>query len=123
MKAVPPADAPPPQHGLLPLLRVVSGFSSLSMAAAAAIATLTLAKLGPTLAMGVAMYGGNTEPLKPELAFPWVLSVLALLVLVGGMVLERRGQLLVGTIVAHGGALFALVVPFIHLWRLVGRTG
>lgn len=108
---------------MAPLLRLVSGFSALSMAASAAIATATVHWLGGTMAMGLAMYGGNTEPLRPALDFPWPLSALAALLLVGGMVLERRGKLLYGSLVAHGGALFGLAVPFFHLWRLVGRTG
>ena len=110
-------------QAVAPLLRMVSGFSALSMAASAVIATATVAKLGSTMAMGVAMYGGNAEPLRPELGFPWLLTVLAVLMLVGGMLMERRGQLLYGSLVAHGGALFGLAVPFFQLWRLYGLTG
>ena len=92
---------------------------------------LVVSRVGWSLAMGLAIYGGNTEPVRPDLPFPWTVFVLAVLAAVAGLawsaVAERRrapGQTagLVETVapyaVAYAGGLLAAVLPFIQIYRL-----
>ena len=93
------------------------------MVAAGALGGVVMMLLGPQLAMLAAMYGGNTLPDTPSLAYPWVVVGMGLASVVGGALLDRGGHSKFGLVSAHGGAVLLAVLPFLHLWRLVGLTG
>lgn len=46
---------------------------------AGALGVIVVATLGPWLAMGARMYGGDTEPRHPEVVLPWVWIVVTAL--------------------------------------------
>jgi uncharacterized membrane protein YedE/YeeE len=90
---------------------------------------LVMSRVGFALAMSLAIYGGNTEPARPELSYPWIVFALALVVSVSCLawglrdakrgeeersLLRRFGPLAA----AYLGGLLAALLPFIHLFRL-----
>ena len=80
---------------------------------------------GWALVMGLAIITGNTEPVRPELAYPWSWTGCATVVCVVGFLIQlvRRRQassprVFLGATVAYLGSLAAALVPFLHLARL-----
>ena len=58
-------------EALKQLSRWAGRFTALSAVIAALGLTWIVVETGPALAMGLAIYGGNTEPELPTLVFPW----------------------------------------------------
>jgi hypothetical protein len=112
----------PDPRGLAVALRWLSGLGALSMLAAALVGAAAVARFGPPLAMGLALYGGETEPLLPALPYPWSATALLGALVGAGLLLERRGRALPGALLAHGAALLALALPFWQLARLHALT-
>jgi hypothetical protein len=95
---------------------------------------LVISRVGWSLAMALAIYGGNTEPARPALGYPWWAFALAAALSVGGLawgvrdakrpadsrsVLARFGPLAA----AYLGGLLAALLPFLQLYRLFERIG
>lgn len=100
------------------------------------IGGLVMSRVGWSLAMALAIYGGNTEPAHPDLAYPWLLFALAALVALGGLAwgfLKRKPEAqpeapslvarLLPLVLAYGGGLVAAVLPFVQLYRLWVSVG
>lgn len=110
-------DATP--RGALQLLSTLGIAAYLSAGVLGAVVTILL---GPYLAMGAAIYVGNTEPVTPERGYPWLLVVLFGLLMAGGKALSRSGNEVAGELVTHlAGGAFA-IVPFVHIYRLWAVT-
>lgn len=108
--------------------RLLSLASWLSMLMAGLMGAVVVILVGPELAMGAAIWSGQTtEPMRPQLPFPWV--ALGLCVLGGLLCLAwqqqseaHSGQATAAMVLTQVfGGLFALT-PLVQLWRLVGRT-
>jgi hypothetical protein len=97
------------------LVDLVGGFSLASLVAAGVIAHLTVAFVGPPLAMLGRMYGGELEPRTPNLAYPWLGAVL-LALLPALPAAHRRWTLATGAVVPF------LLLPFWQLWALWAAT-
>ena len=104
--------------------RIFSALSLASSLLAAAIGTIATNYLGPSLAMGVAIYMGNTEPRKPMHPYPWVLFALGCLVAIAGAVVARRQprHKSLANAVVHGAATFLALLPFWHIYQLYRLT-
>lgn len=111
----------PDLKGCLSLASTASAVSALAAGAVGAWATI---RFGPALAMGLAIYGGDTEPSAPEAPYPWTLVALGLAVFAAGAVVERRQpeRLWAAHALQHGGAVLTALVPLVHLVHLWGRT-
>lgn len=64
--------------------------SALSAWAFAAGLAPIFAYTGPFLAMGIWMYGGESEPLEPDLPFPWLSVIVGLAACVGLLAADWR---------------------------------
>jgi hypothetical protein len=93
-----------------------------------------VSRVGWSLAMALAIYGGNTEPARPVLAYPWgvfALGLAAALAGLGWQLWERRlaaradaeRQRLMPLVVAYLGGLLTAILPFVQLARLWSRVG
>jgi hypothetical protein len=120
-----PADGKPqpPSGGLKELLgafRQVSSLASMvSLFVAGVILSFVSMGLGAPLAMMVAMYVGNTEPMTPHAGYPWGVAGAALAVWIFGLFLEYRvGRVWLGVVLSHVGAVAFVFAPILHLYRL-----
>ncbi len=94
---------------------------------------LVVSRVGWSLAMALSIYAGDTEPVRPDLAFPWWVFGLATLVSVIGLgwaTLRKRQAAEPGAIrafvplgLAYLAGLLAAVLPFVQLYRLWSVTG
>lgn len=75
------------------------------------IGMITMATVGPWLGMLVQMYGGNTEPNQPQVAFPVVACVIAFGLPIAPAVKRRWLLAVVATIPL-------VLLPFWQLFRL-----
>ncbi len=93
------------------------------------VGCVVVSKVGWSLAMGLAIYAGNTEPGRPDLPFPWLLFAVGALMAMGGLawVLWRRRAAgpapsglaaILPLAVAYLGGLLAAVLPFVQVYRL-----
>lgn len=105
-------------------LALASTMSAVSACLAGLVGAYTTTHYGRELAMGAAIYGGNTEPRVPYAPYPWWLYGVGLGVAVLGLIVERtfKRHPLLGHALMHGGAYLTAVVPFYHLYLLVERT-
>jgi len=104
--------------------------------ATGALGGVLITRVGWALAMGMAIYTGNTEPVRPELSYPWwVFGLTTALSLAGlGWELYHRRRpppamapsLLLSLLplgLAHLGALAAATLPFFQIYRLFSLIG
>ncbi len=70
------------------LIKLARGASAASLVVFVLGMAPVLIRLGPDLAMGAQFYEGNTEPIRPELPFPWAM--------VGGLVALGLGTEIAG---------------------------
>ncbi len=96
---------------------------------------LVVSRVGWSIAMGLAIYAGDTEPVQPDLPYPWLVFCLAVVVSLGGLtwglMRSRRpaGQpssplrSALPLALAYLGGLFAAVLPFLQLYRLWSQVG
>lgn len=107
------------------LMRGSLGMSAASGFGAGVVGAVTLSLFGPDLAMGAAIYGGNTEPNRPDLPYPWFFFTLGCAMCLGGLVLLRKGdtaRLVLSSALIGLGDLVLVILPFAQLYRLVGLT-
>ena len=88
------------------------------------VALRCLAPVGPWLAVGLTIWSGrSTEPNQPARAYPWWLTMAALLVWGMGIFGEHRGQ---GgrlyRVLSWSGGLGIALLPMLQLWRLWGES-
>jgi hypothetical protein len=90
-------------------------------------------RVGWALAMGLSIYGGDTEPVRVEMPYAWSWFVVAATLAICGLawsVFERRRaahqapkpsvlRAALPLALTYLGALTAAVMPFVHLFRLV----
>lgn len=90
--------------------------SLVSAYVAGLLGAVTMMALGPWLAMGAQMYGGNTEPSHPHLAWPLVPTFIGLMLPVPWMYRKQWG-------IASVAAVPLAVLPFWQLYRLYVLAG
>jgi hypothetical protein len=95
---------------------LLAGSSLVSTFAAGLLGAVTMMAVGPWLAMGAQMYGGNTEPSHPHLAWPLALTFAALMLPVPWMYRKQWGLASIAAVP------FALL-PFWQLYRLYVLAG
>ena len=104
------------------MFRIWADATMLSLVLAGLLGVVVACTTGPSLAMGMAILGGNTEPVMPELAFPWVIWVVCVTgALLGRVSAERavhpnfrRGW----RVAALVSAVACVIVPLVQLARL-----
>ena len=98
---------------------------------------LVISRVGWALAMALAMYGGDTDPGRPDLPYPWLVFGIALLMGVGGLAWGFRGrdrqregqpspplvEVLAPVVLAYAGGLLAILLPFFQIYRLWAALG
>jgi|GEM_PF-6330843 len=108
------------------MLRLWADTSAASLLAAGVLGAIVATTTGPYIAMALAIYGGNTEPLEPSLAYPWLVFGAALgLGGVGRFKVTRtddpaRRRTWSGLVLA--AALAVALLPILHMARLVDAT-
>ncbi len=102
-----------------------------------ALGGLVVSRVGWSLAMALAIYGGDTEPMRPDLPYPWLVFGLSAVLVVVGVVwgFSRRDRppdgdtkphLLLAAlplVVAYGGSVAAALLPFVQIYRLWASIG
>jgi hypothetical protein len=110
-----------------PLRRLSRALSWIALGAdalAAVVGAVAVAHWGWALAMGLAVWGGRTtEPVRPDLPFPWTTWALCLAVGAAGVAFRalapsRPWTATAGWLLAHGGVLAAFALPLVHLAAL-----
>lgn len=104
------------------MFRVWADTTSLSLLLAGVVGVVVACTTGPALAMGIAILGGHTEPVMPELSFPWGIWGASIGGLgVGRLLAERarqpshrRGWRILSVV----SAVVCAVVPLLQLGRL-----
>jgi len=104
------------------MFRTWADASAISLVLAGVLGVVIARTTGPALAMGLAILGGHTEPVMPELAFPWGIWACTVAGVVAGRVLadrathpvRRRGWRVAGLV----SAVACAIVPLVQLWRL-----
>jgi hypothetical protein len=108
----------------LALLASASGVSALL--AAGLLGGLVIEFLGGPLAMGLAIWSGETtEPSNPGGSFPWPVYGAATAASILGLALSRKAEGVIARLgypIAIGAAGFTGVLPFIWMFVLRGRT-
>ncbi len=94
---------------------------------------LVVHKVGWSLAMAMCIYGGDTEPMRPDLPYPWLVFGLAAAVSVVGLAwaLYHRHRAtpqqgitpFLPLALAYLAGIFAAGLPFIQLYRLWSQIG
>lgn len=108
------------------MLRLWADTSAASLLAAGLLGTIVATTTGPYIAMGLAIYGGNTEPMEPSVGFPWVVFATALLLGLAGRIQVSRAtenrarRLWSGLVLA--AVIAVAVLPLVHIARLVRAT-
>lgn len=112
------------QPSLRGCLALASTLSTVSAILAGLVGAYTTTHYGRDLAMGMAIYAGNTEPNVPWAPYPWGLFALGVALAVAGFALERvrEDRAVVGHALMHLGAYWTALVPFVHLYELWRRT-
>lgn len=106
------------------LLRALSSLLTGGLVIGGVAGAAAVATVGPWLAMGLTIWSGqSTEPNQPSLAYPWWLTMAALLVWGMGIFGEHRGQ---GgrlyRVLSWSGGLGIALLPMLQLWRLWGES-
>lgn len=102
-------------------LNLVAGVSSAGVLFSGVLGALVVAQLGPSLAMGLAIWSGQTtEPVSPDLGYPWFFLVVGVLGWLVGLAGRTRGKGF--AILLHGSAVGVALLPWIQLWRLWGMA-
>lgn len=104
------------------MFRIWADASMISLVLAGLLGVVVACTTGPALAMGLAILGGHTEPVMPELDFPWIIWVACVLGAALGKVLAdraahpnvRRGW----RVTALVSAVACAIVPLVQLGRL-----
>lgn len=112
------------QTRLVRWLRITHVLTAVSAIVAGALGAWLADDYGPGAAMYWAITAGNTEPATPRMDYPWLGFWLGMLLSIGGtgMLAGRRGWLVGGVSAISIGALILVLLPFFHIWRLVGAT-
>ena len=85
------------------------------------LGAVVISLFGDELALGVAIYAGNTEPTQPTLGYPWLVYCFFCAISLGGLYLAtmQRGLLSTAALaVSHACAVCTVLLPFWQLWRL-----
>ncbi len=97
---------------------------------------LMVSRVGWALAMGLAIYGGNTEPVRPDLLFPWwgfgLMALTSVVGLAWALSDHRRGvgpgsasklRAMLPLSLSYLGGLLAALLPFFQVFRLWSSIG
>lgn len=104
-------------------LKVVSHFSAGMAVVAGAVGAVAVWRLGPALAMGLAIYTlRTTEPAMPAMDYPWGVHGLCLALCGGALLWARRAPGVAPEILLHVGAMASALVPFLGLVQLWSQT-
>jgi hypothetical protein len=119
-----PTSKPASAKDIFKVFRQASSIASMvSFFVAGIFGAIATIVIGSPLAMGVAMYLGNTEPNTPHVGYPWGFAVPALAIWIFGLFLEYRlGRPWVGAFLSHLGAIVFVLIPFLHIYRLWSAT-
>lgn len=74
---------------------------------------------GPFLAMGIWMYGGETEPNQPDLPFPWITVAVGLIGTLALLVVDLRKPEKRLALVATFTSLLVAAYEVKYLWDLI----
>lgn len=105
-------------------VRIGHVLTAISAMAAGALGAFLADDYGPGAAMYWAITAGNTEPNTPHLPYPWLAFWLSMLVTAAGTVMLKgeRAWLGAGVTLVSLGSLALILLPFWHIFRLVGAT-
>jgi len=109
------------------VLRIWADTSAASLLAAGILGSVVCSTTGPYIAMALAIYGGQTEPVEPSLGYPWLVFAATLAMGVGGRVMVHRSaesaskRTWSGLVLAAATALALL--PVVQIVRLVSLAG
>ncbi len=105
------------------MLRIWADTTVASLLAGGILGAGVCATTGPYIAMGLAIYGGHTEPVEPSLGYPWTVFAAALVMGMFGRLMVHRSKGLArqrtwsGFVLAAAVAL--AVLPLVHVAQLV----
>jgi len=105
------------------MFRIWADASAISLVAAGILGAFIAPTTGPALAMGMAILMGHTEPVMPELPFPWLFWGATIGAVVVCKILADRSENPArkrGWRVAElVSAVACVVIPLVQVWRLV----
>ena len=105
-------------------LKVAHVLTAISAVLAGGIGAWLAKDYGPGAAMYWAIVAGNTEPKVPDLPYPMGWFWFSLAVTLAGTAMLKGDRAWLATaigLVSIGSAMLVLL-PFFHIWRLVGAT-
>ena len=109
-----------PDSSTRSLLKAFSSLTTGGIALGGMVGAVAVTMVGPFLAMGLVIWSGEaTEPVRSDLAYPWGLTVLSMLIWGVGLWGEHRGnggRLYTG--LGWCGSIAIALLPMVQLWRL-----
>ncbi|MFT5683708.1 MAG: hypothetical protein ACI8RZ_004640 [Myxococcota bacterium] len=113
-----------PDSSTRSLVKAISSLTTGGLVLGGAVGAVAIATVGPFLAMGLAIWSGETtEPVQPMLSYPWILTILGGITWGVGVWGEHRGgggRLY--AVLSWGGGLVVALLPMVQLWRLWGES-
>ena len=105
------------------LFKALSQLGAVMSVIAGLLGAVVVWRLGPPLAMGLALYSFRTlEPRMPEADYPWALHGLFLLLCLGAFVWSRRAEGAAPQVALQASAAASALVPFWGLFQLWSQT-
>lgn len=105
------------------VLKALSQLGALMSVVAGLLGAVVVWRLGPPLAMGLALYTFRTlEPVAPEPAYPWALHGVSLGLCGGAFLWSRRDDGPAPQVALQASAFASALVPFWGLFQLWSQT-